>query len=69
MKLFHKTKTRITARRIAEILGCSPKTVYNGGAGTEVLTRIRNGPRHIRFILEEVLALARQQEQRGNPKH
>lgn len=68
MKLLHKTKTRITAKRVAEILGCSPKTVYNGGAGTERLTRIRNGPRQIRFILEEVLALAQQQEQRGHPK-
>ena len=68
MKLLHKTKTRITAKRVAEILGCSPKTVYNGGAGTEHLTRIRNGPRQIRFILEEVLALAREQEQRSHSK-
>lgn len=63
-----KRKTRITARRVAEILGCSPKTVYNGGAGTEQLTRIQNGTRQIRFILEEVLELARAQEERGHPK-
>jgi DNA-binding CsgD family transcriptional regulator len=63
-----KRKTRITARRVAEILGCSPKTVYNGGAGTERLTRVQNGSRQIRFLLEEVLALAEQQEQRGQPK-
>jgi hypothetical protein len=63
-----KRKTRITARRVAEILGCSPKTVYNGGAGTEQLTRIQNGPRQIRYLLEEVLALAEEQEKRGIPK-
>jgi hypothetical protein len=63
-----KRKTRITARRVAEILGCSPKTLYNGGGGTEQQTRIQNGSRQIRFLLEEVLALAQQQEQRGQPK-
>ena len=63
-----KRKTRITAKRVADILGCSPKTVYNGGAGTEQLTRIQNGPRQIRFILEEVLDLARVQEESGHPK-
>jgi len=52
---FTKRKTRITARRVAEIFGCSPKTVYNDGAGTEQLTRVRNGSRQIRFLLEEVL--------------
>jgi hypothetical protein len=31
-----KRKTRITARRVAEILGCSPKTVYNGAQGQTV---------------------------------
>jgi DNA-binding CsgD family transcriptional regulator len=61
-----KRRTRITAKRVADILGCSPKTVYNGGAGTEQRTRIRNAPRQIRFILEEVLELARAQEERGH---
>jgi hypothetical protein len=46
----------------------TPKTVYNGGAGTDQLTRVQNGSRQIRFLLEEVLALAEQQEQRGQPK-
>ena len=32
-----KRKTRISARRVAEIIGCSEKTIYNGGAGTETL--------------------------------
>ena len=63
-----KRKTRITARRVAEILGCSHKTVYNGGAGTEDLTRVRNGARQIRFLLEEVLALAEDQEKASKPK-
>ena len=56
-------KTRIDAKRVAEIIGCSRKTVLNGGAGTARLTRIRNGTRQIRFILEEVLAFAGKQEQ------
>ena len=56
-------KTRIDAKRVAEIIGCSRKTVLNGGAGTAQLTRIRNGPRQIRFILEEVIAFAEKQEQ------
>jgi hypothetical protein len=55
-------KTRISAKRVAEILGCAEKTVQNGGAGTLQLTRIRNGTRQLRFLLEEVLALAQQQE-------
>ena len=63
-----KRKTRITAKRVAEILGCSPKTVYNGGAGTEGLTRIRNGPRQIRYLLGEVLILADEQEKSVKPK-
>ncbi len=50
-----KNKTRISAKQVAEIIGCSSKTVLNRGAGTEKLTRIRNGTRQIRFILEEVL--------------
>lgn len=57
-----KRKTRITAKRVAEIIGCSEKTVYNGGAGTDKLTKIRNGRRQVRFILEEVVALAERQE-------
>jgi len=55
-------KTRIDARRVAEIIGCSRKTVLNGGAGTAQLTRIRNGSTQVRFILEEVLAFAERQE-------
>ena len=61
MSLIRK-ETRVSAKRVAEIIGCSEKTVYNRGAGTEGLTRIRNGTRQIRFILEEVLALAERQE-------
>ena len=57
-----KRKTRITAKRVAEIIGCSEKTVYNRGAGTDKLTLIRNGRRQVRFILEEVVALAERQE-------
>lgn len=64
-----KKKTRITAKQVAEIIGCSKKSVYNKGAGTEELTRIRNGTRQVRFILEEVLALAEKQEENGKPKH
>ena len=65
-------KTRIDAKRVAEIIGCSRKTVLNGGAGTGELTRIRNGSTQIRFILEEVVALAERQEkqaQRRLPTH
>jgi hypothetical protein len=58
-------KTRIDAKRVAAIIGCSRKTVLNGGAGTSQLTRIRNGPRQVRFILEEVEALAEKQEKRA----
>ena len=57
-----KRKTRISAKRVAEIIGCSEKTVYNRGAGTDKLTLIRNGRRQVRFILEEVVALAERQE-------
>jgi hypothetical protein len=56
-------KTRIDAKRVAEIIGCSRKTVLNGGAGTAKLTRIRNGARQVRFILEEVIAFAEKQEE------
>jgi hypothetical protein len=43
------------------------KTVYNGAAGTDNLTRIQNGPRQIRYLLEEVLALAEEQKKRARP--
>jgi hypothetical protein len=59
-------KTRVDAKRVAKIIGCSPKTVLNGGAGTGQLTRIRNGTRQIRFILEEVLAFAERQEEQAS---
>src|SRR4051794_40367629 len=71
MSLMSKRKTRVDAKRVAEIIGCSRKTVLNGGAGTSELTRIRNGSRFVRFILEEVLAFAEKQErdaQRRLPK-
>ena len=58
-----RRKTRISAKQVAEILGCGEKTVQNGGAGTLQLTRIRNGTRQLRFLEEEVLALAQQQEE------
>ncbi len=58
-------KTRIDAKRVAEIIGCSRKTVLNGGAGTSQLTRIRNGSRQVRFILEEAEALAEKQMKRA----
>jgi predicted DNA-binding transcriptional regulator AlpA len=57
--------TRIDAKRVAEIIGCSRKTVLNGGAGTSQLTRIRNGSRQVRFILEEVEALVEKQMKRA----
>jgi len=60
-----RNKTRISARRVAEIIGCSEKTVYNGGAGTGELTRVRNGRRQVRFILEEVIALVERQERQA----
>lgn len=65
MSLMSKKKTRVDAKRVAEIIGCSRKTVLNGGAGTSELTRIRNGSRFVRFILEEVEALAEKQERRA----
>ncbi len=61
-----RTKTRISAKQVAEILGCTEKSVHNRGAGTDELTRIRNGRRQIRFILEEVMALAERQERDAN---
>jgi len=65
MSLMTRKKTRVDAKRVAEIIGCSRKTVLNGGAGTAELTRIRNGSRFVRFILEEVEALAEKQERRA----
>ena len=64
MSLIRK-KTRIDAKRVADIIGCSRKTVLNGGAGTSQFTRIRNGSRQIRFLLEEVEAFAENQEKRA----
>ncbi len=67
-----KQKTRVSAKRVAEIIGCSVKTVYNRGAGTDGLTQIRNGRRQVRFILEEVIALVERQErqaQKARDKH
>jgi hypothetical protein len=65
MSLMTKRRTRIDAKQVAEIIGCSRKTVLNGGAGTSELTRIRNGAKFVRFILEEVEALAEKQERRA----
>ena len=55
-------KIRIDAKQVAAIIGCARKTVLNGGAGTGQLTRIRNGSKQVRFLLEEVQALAQKQE-------
>jgi hypothetical protein len=57
-----RRKVRISAKQVAEILGCAENTVHNRGAGTHTLTRIRNGRRQIRFLLDEVTALAEMQE-------
>jgi len=65
MSPLRKNKTRISAKQVGDLLGCSHKTVLKGGAGTNELTRIRNGPKQIRFLLEEVLALAQRQEELG----
>lgn len=64
MSLIRRQK-RISAKQVAEILGCAENTVHNKGAGTAQLTRIRNGSRQVRFLLNEVLALADGQE--ANP--
>jgi hypothetical protein len=61
-----KKRTRINAKPVAEIIGCSHKTVLKGGAGTAELSRIRNGTRQIRFILEEVLEFAQRQEDQAS---
>jgi hypothetical protein len=60
-----KNKKRITAQQVADILGCAANTVYNKGAGTDKLTRIKNGKKQVRFLLDEVLALAAQQERKS----
>ena len=49
------TKSLITVKEAAAILGLSPKTLYNRGAGTEHLTRVRHG-RVVRMIRQEVEA-------------
>ena len=59
------TRRRINAKEVAELLGCSRKTVLNGKGGTSALTRIRNGSQ-VRFLLEEVLQLMRRQERNKN---
>jgi len=58
-------RRRIDAKEVANLLGCSRKTVLNGKPGTAVLTRIRNGWQ-VRFLLEEVIQLMRKQEQNKN---
>jgi len=60
-----KRKQESAPRRVAQLIGCSEKTVYNGGAGTDKLTKIRNGRRQVRFILEEVIALTERQERQA----
>ena len=59
------SRRRIDAKEVAQLLGCSRKTVLNGKGGTATLTRIRNGSQ-VRFLLEEVLQLMRSQEQNKN---
>ena len=58
-------RRRIDAKEVAQLLGCSRKTVLNGKGGTSSLTRIHNGSQ-VRFLLEEVLQLMRKQEQNKN---
>lgn len=50
------TKSLITVRQAADILGLSPKTLYAGKAGTEKLKKVRNGTRTVRMIRQEVEA-------------
>jgi type IV pilus assembly protein PilA len=47
MSLINPRK-RINAKEVAELLGCSHKTVLNGGARPHVLTKICNGTRQVR---------------------
>jgi len=61
-----KKKTRISAKQVAEIIGCSPKTVLNRVAGTEKLTRIRNGTRQIRFFFLKETATTENQEKQAH---
>lgn len=63
-----KSRKRISARQVAEILGCAKKTVYNGGAGTDKLRRIRSGRRQVRFLPSEVIAMAEKQEKEAKEK-
>lgn len=58
------TKTPITVEQAAEILGLSPKTIYNCGGGTGKLTRVRHG-RSVRLIRQEVEALNNMRIQHG----
>ena len=60
------TKTPITVKEAAEILGLSPKTIYNRGAGTENLTRLRFGGA-IRLIRQEVEALIEANRKKSKP--
>jgi len=49
------TKRLITIKEAAAILALSPKTLYNRGAGTELLTMVRHG-RVVSMIRQEVEA-------------
>ena len=50
------SRSLITVKQAAEILGLSPKTVYAGKAGTENLRRVRNGRRTVRMVRQDVEA-------------
>lgn len=50
------TQTLITVEEAAKILAVSPKSIYNCGAGTDTLKRVRLG-RSVRLILQEVESL------------
>jgi excisionase family DNA binding protein len=50
------SRSLITVKQAAEMLGLSPKTLYAGKAGTEKLRRVRNGRRAVRMIRQEVEA-------------
>lgn len=49
------TRTPISVKEAASLLGLAPRTVYNGKAGTHKLTRIRQG-RTVRMIRQEIEA-------------
>lgn len=53
------TKTLTTVKAAAAILGLAENTVYHGKAGTNKLTRIRQG-RSVRLIRQEVEAYLEQ---------